>query len=201
VPPTPTPTPTATPKPTPTPTATPKPTATPQICTFTQGGWGAACNGNNVGCTRDAGFASAFPSGLRIGDLSGPNGPTNGFTALFTSSAAIEAYLPDGGPSGALTADLTDPTSTPAGALGGQLVAAKLNVGIAGTPTNLVYVDCVVDELNGLTVAQVISLADTAVASGTLPAGVAFSDLTDALDALNSNFDECKQNNGCFAQN
>jgi hypothetical protein len=109
--------------------------------------------------------------------------------------------LPAGGSSGALTDDLTNETSTPAGTLAGQLVAAKLNVAIEGTPSSLVFVDCVVTELNGLTVAQVIDLADAAVASGKLPAGVGFSDLADALDALNNNYDECSKDLGCLAAN
>lgn len=53
--------------------------------------------------------------------------------------------------------------------------------------------------LLGLSVAQVIDLADAAVASGSLPAGVSFSDLNDALDALNNNYDECDQDLGCLA--
>lgn len=141
-----------------------------------------------------------FPSGLRIGDQGGPDGPGDGFTALWTTSLAIESYLPAGGTAGALDADSTNETTTSAGVLGGQLVAAKLNVAIAGTPSDWLFLDgCVDDELVGLSVAEVLELADQAVATGTLPADVDFSDLSDALDVLNNNFDDCTQDLGCLA--
>jgi hypothetical protein len=144
-------------------------------------------------------FASAFPSGLLIGDQSGLNGAPGGFAAIWTTSAAIRDFLPAGSTPGVLTADLTNPTSTPAGVLAGQLVAAKLNVAIAGTPGGLhLAASCVSTELAGLTVNQLIALADQAVAGNSLPAGVTLSDINDALDAVNENFDDCKQNNGCL---
>jgi cysteine-rich repeat protein len=169
-----------------------------EVCSFTPGGWGARCAGDNPGCRRDAGFASAFPAGLLIGDQAGHDGPAGGFAALWTTPQAIEAYLPAGGKAGALTADLTNPSSTPAGVLGGHLVAAKLNVAIAGTPANLRLLGCVHPQLRNLTIGQLIALADQAVATGSLPAGLKLSDLTQALDAVNNNFDDCEQNLGCL---
>jgi hypothetical protein len=164
------------------------------------GGWGGSCNNNNGGCVRDQGFASAFPTGLRIGDLSGPNGASGGYTALWTTSSAIQGYLPAGGPSGALKADLTNATSTPAGNIAGQLVAAKLTLALTTTPGTLHFVNsCVVAGLAGDTVDTVVSLADTAVATGTLPAGVSFTDLANALATFNLNYDNCSQNLGCLA--
>lgn len=169
-----------------------------EVCTFTPGGWGARCAGDNPGCRRDAGFASAFPAGLLIGDQAGLDGPAGGFAALWTTPQAIEAYLPAGGKAGALTADLTNPSSTPAGVLGGHLVAAKLNVAIAGTPANLRLLGCVHPQLRNLTIGQLIALADQAVATGSLPAGLKLSHLTQALDSVNNNFDDCEQNLGCL---
>jgi len=168
------------------------------LCTFTQGGWGAGCNGNNPGCARNDAFAAAFPSGLLIGDPDGLDGATDGFAAVWTTSLAIENFLPGGGTGGQLTADATNPTSTAAGVLAGQLVAVKLDLGIAGLPGDLRFVSCVAPELELKTIDEVVAIADAAVASGTLPAGVSFSDLTDALTAVNENFDECKKNEGCL---
>jgi FkbM family methyltransferase len=45
-----------------------------QFTTFTQGGYGTSCNGNNPGCYRDANFAGAFPNGLVIGTHDGEFG-------------------------------------------------------------------------------------------------------------------------------
>jgi hypothetical protein len=176
----------------------PTPTPTPALCTFTQGGWGAECEGNNVGCLRDANFATAFPSGLLIGDQGGLDGPTDGFAVLFTTSQAIEDFLPAGGTPGQLTADATNPTTTSAGVLAGQLVAVKLNLEIADLPGDLHFIACVDPLLLGKTIDEVVEIADAAIASGTLPAGVTFSDLSAALEAVNENFNECKTDNGCL---
>lgn len=50
----------------------------------------------NPGCRRDADFATAFPGGLLIGDQNGLDGAAGGFAALWTSSMAIEDFLPAG---------------------------------------------------------------------------------------------------------
>ena len=111
----------------------------------------------------------------------------------------------------ALTADLTDPESSSSGVFGGQLVAATLNVafdaaGIGkctltgdcdfgfppGTLGTLVYAaGCVDDELVGLSVNDVIALANTAISGEGLPAGVTIGDLSDALALLNEEFADC----------
>ena len=104
----------------------------------------------------------------------------------------------------ALTADQTDPAVTSSGVFGGQLVAATLNVaydaaGIGkctltgtcsfphppGTLGTLVYVCDVNPLLLGLSVNDVIALANIAISGGGTPAGVSISDLSDALvDAI-----------------
>jgi hypothetical protein len=176
------------------------------FCTYTQGGWGGTCHGNNASCLRDSSFAGAFPNGLIIGDVT--QNPPDGavaspWEALWTSAAAIEAYLPAGSTSAALGSDSTDATSTGAGVLGGQLVAAKLDVAILnGGLAQLHFLPggCVNPTLEGLTVAQVITLADQAVAGLGLPAGVGFDDLNEALTAVNQNFDGCTVNVGCLGE-
>lgn len=117
----------------------PPPIQPGDFCTYTQGGWGAACAGNNPGCIRDTNFSVVFQNGLFIGQGvtwtgASPNNGTNGtldgvepWAAKWTSSSAIENYLPAGGAAGRLTADLVNPTSTSSRVLDGQLVAATLN--------------------------------------------------------------------------
>jgi hypothetical protein len=58
--------------------------------TQTQGGWGAACNGGNPGCFRDAHFKEVFPTGLQIG--------CGDLKATLKNSKAVEKALPAGGP-------------------------------------------------------------------------------------------------------
>jgi len=188
------------------------------FCSFTQGGWGQECNGGNVGCLRDGHFADVFPNGLILGDQDGVDGD-GAFALVLTSAKAVEDFLPAGSTAGVLTEDLTDPTSSPAGVLAGQLASAKLNVAFADADLfdghghngvllgDLVYVGCVDDDLIGLSVRDVIDLADELIAGdegdgldldGDGTDDVGASDLSDALGALNENFDECSHNNGCL---
>jgi hypothetical protein len=185
--------------------------------TYTQGGWGTKCRGNNPGCLRDTHFASVFPNGLILGDADGPDGD-GFFAAKFDTSAAVEAFLPTGMAPKPLDADYLNPTTTSAGVFAGQLTAAKLNVGFddAGVfdamksdPSiklaDLVFVANVHPALFGLTVADVIAICD-AVISGEqaapvdingMPVGI--GDLNDALDKLNNDFDGGNVANGTLA--
>jgi cysteine-rich repeat protein len=168
-------------------------------CTLSQGGWGQTCKNGNPGCIRDSGFPAVFPSGLRIGDPAGPDGPNHGYTALWRSSAAIDGYLPGGRSAGPLTGDLVDPASTPGGSLAAQLVGVKLDVGILGLPSSLRMLGCVVPALRGKTIAELVTAADVALAGGVAPAGATLSDLARALEIVNLNFDACSVNNHCLA--
>lgn len=88
--------------------------------TFTNGGWGTSCNGDNVGCYRDANFSAAFPNGLTIG--CGSN------TMTLTSSAAVEAFLPSGSSARKLNVgNLVNPGNSYKNVLAGQLVALTLS--------------------------------------------------------------------------
>lgn len=187
------------------------------LATYTQGGWGQKCAGNNVGCLRDAHFATVFPNGLILGDEDGVDGD-NAFALVLTSAAAVEALLPTGGKAGAFTADLTNPTSTSAGVFAGQLAAAKLNVAFdfAGFfdaqkvrddlhVADMLYQAGVHPKLNGFSVLEIIDLADQAISGaaampmdvdGDLIGDVGFSDLSQALDMFNNNFDNANQNLG-----
>jgi len=186
--------------------------------TYTQGGWGSKCPKSSPpgqpGCIRDSKFATAFPSGLKMGDQSGVAGATGGYTARWAASSNVLAFLPQGGTSCQLTTDMTNPTSTSAGVLGGQLVAAKLNMGfdlVSATATthkfcqadgsriflkDLVYKSST-NVNDGLTVAQIISKADDIIKGpGSLsggkcvvPSDGSASAINEALDNINQNFD------------
>jgi hypothetical protein len=177
------------------------------FCSQTQGGWGTdECKGNNTACLRDNYFDEVFPDGLVVGD------PEDGFYILLTSSEAVADYLPAGGDPAALTADQTDPETTSSGVFGGQLVAATLNVAFdaavygkctltddcdfccePGTLGTLIYVCGVHEDLLGLSVNDVIGLANTAISGGGTPddLDVTISDLNDALALLNEEFVDC----------
>jgi hypothetical protein len=96
--------------------------------THGQGGWGTVCHGWNPGCYRDDRFDIAFPDGVMIG--SDECDGSDGFTMTFTSSEAIEIYLPNGGRPSPLENDYLDPAErTEAGVLASQVLALTLNLG------------------------------------------------------------------------
>jgi hypothetical protein len=68
-----------------------------------------------------ANFATAFPNGITLGSSSG-------FTARFTSAAAIGEFLPESGPSGSLGQNWVNPT-TLGNSLAGNTLALMLNTG------------------------------------------------------------------------
>lgn len=177
-------------------TVTNQRTGTP-FTTFTQGGWGAPPNGNNPGALLAANFATVYPTGVAIGGTK---------KLKFTSAAAIEAYLPAGGKPAVLPASApsiaTNPTSSPAGVLGGQVLALQLNVdfSIAGlTKPGLPALKVASGKLAGLTVQQVLALANAVLGGNTAaltPYSMTVSQLNEVVTAINENFDDGKINGG-----
>lgn len=161
------------------------------FCTYTQGGWGAKPHGNNPGALLAANFSSLYPGGVTVGGT---------YTMSFTASAAVDAYLPAGGKPGVLTASLINPTSSGSGEFGGQVLALELSVDFSShnvTPSGLGAVPlCNTgnSNLDGLTISQVLSQANTALGGGALPAWAAnISDVNTIVDDLNNAYDNCGQ--------
>jgi hypothetical protein len=152
-------------------------------CSVTQGGWGAPPHGNNPGALLASSFKTVYPMGVSIGDNGGP------FTLHFTSAAAIQAFLPQGGTPGALDASAVDPTSSSAGVFAGQVLALQLNVNVEGMGS--LVLTGTGTSLDGKTLTQVVAAANTALGGGPLPAGFSFSSLNDLVDNLNNAFDGC----------
>jgi hypothetical protein len=163
--------------------------ADPGHCTYTQGGWGAFCRGQNVGCLRDAGFGAAFPAGLEVGGHGSP------YAIRLSSAAAVRDFLPQGGPAGVLKAGLTDPKSSPAGVLAGQATALALNVGfddadLMKRTSSAPLGDLVLPSgpFQGARVRDLLQLAHEVIGGrpALLPAGTTLSDLNAAMDAVNN---------------
>lgn len=156
-----------------------------QFKTFTQGGYGTNCNGNNPGCYRDAHFAAAFPNGLVIG--CGNN------TLRFTSSAAIAAYLPAGGGPAVLSSGDTNPTSS-RGVLSSQLIALTLSLGFDANDPNFSASSTSLGSLTiksgtfaGMSVASFLQLANNVI--GGCSTQYSASAINEAATAINENFD------------
>jgi hypothetical protein len=83
----------------------------------------------------------------------------------------------------------------------GQLLSATLSLGFSNagiTRFGLAGLKVKSGVLAGYTVAQVIALANEAIASNYthMPAGLTLSGLSDVLDAINNNFDNGTVNKG-----
>ena len=163
-----------------------------QFKTFTIGGWGTNCAGNNPGCYRDANFDNAFPDGLMIG--CGDN------TLTFTSSEAIADYLPAGGSAALLSGNVVDPT-TSYGVLSSQLVAITLAVGFDVYDPNFSASSSSFSSLTiksgtfaGMSVASFLQLANNII--GGCSNQYSLSAINEAATAINENFDNGTVDNG-----
>ena len=120
-----------------------------------------------------------------------------GFSVRLFSASAVLSYLPDLGVPGAFVFDLIDPSSTAAGALGGEVTALRLNIAFSDHGTTrgasgLAFGDLTLCGLtstplfNGLTVRQLEAVANTAVGGGA--SSYTYADLADFLFDVNSAF-------------
>jgi len=191
-----------------------------EMCTYTKGGWGSGCPGpqrdnmmsTQPGCMREHYFDMVFPEGVEVGDLGGGSP----YGALWTSAAAVEAFLPSGSTPAVLTGDLTDPTDTPAGNLAAQLLALTLNRGFACagvwellgmTSSATCYggftIPASCGKFAGLTVDEFLAVANLAVGGNTAvlePFGADVSDANDTADCLNSRYHECDPDYGLYVE-
>lgn len=137
-------------------------------------------------------FQNVYPlSAVAVGQLVG------GFAMIFDNPAAISSFFPASGPASALVTTLLNPASSPAGAFGGEVLALRLNVdfsdaGVTSGPGGP-FGDLVIENVtsiagvNGLTVRQVLSDANTALGGGVPPISIA--DLSAVITGLNSSFE------------
>jgi hypothetical protein len=153
--------------------------------TYTMGGWGSKPRGNNPGAFLAANFAAVYPSGqMTVGTGTGPK-------LTFTSASAISNFLPSGGTPGGLQMSHVNPTKK-LGVLAGQVVALRLAVDFSNagvTPAGLINATFKTDEFAGKTVGYVLALAESALSGALLPAGISYSDLSDACAQVNENYD------------
>ena len=168
------------------------------VCTYTQGGWGSRPHGQNPGWILSSNFTSATGGSVTIG---GANSLT------FNSAAAVEAFLPAGGPPSALTSSALNPTdgSNGGGVLAGQVLALTLNVDLGaagaigsdytGGIGNFLVTEptCYADTKP--TVNEVLEDANHILGGGALPApngaNCSYSNLNNLVTKLNQSFDNC----------
>ncbi|MDD1660733.1 MAG: hypothetical protein LUQ62_05970, partial [Methanomicrobiales archaeon] len=178
-----------------------------EYVTYTQGGWGGQPAGQNVGQLLFTNFDSVYPSGqVEVGIPE-----SGGFSMIFEGPESIQKpppnYLPAGGTAGPLDDDYEfdgedpDPTTTGSGVFGGQVLALQLNVDFAaagktGGDLNSLILTGLTDDggyklayFNGMTVSQVLALANQVLGGATPPDDLTVSDVNQMVDLLNNAFD------------
>ncbi len=171
----------------------------PVYVTYTQGGWGATPNGNNPAMLLQNNFAAIYGSaGVTIGITA-----TSGrYYLKFTSSSAIRNFLPAGGTPKVLKASATNPTSSAAGVLAGQVLALRLAVDFSASGKTTAGLGALKvapgNALAGQTVLQVLAIANQVLGgnTGALPSGMSTSGLNDVITRINENFDNGTTNKG-----
>lgn len=158
--------------------------------THPQSAWGSA-QANPSTDYLAANFAMAFPGGgVTIGS-------STGFTAQFTTSQAVLAFLPQTGTAAALTRNWMNPSNA-SNAFAGEVLALALNLGfdrsdLAFSAHETALADLVVADpasaYYGLTVADVFASANTLLGGRSDPMGATLTDAFDAVERINANFE------------
>jgi hypothetical protein len=135
-------------------------------------------------------FFSAFPQGASIGS-------STGFRAQFTTAQAVADFLPQAGQPAPLNRNVLNPRDL-ANPFAGAVLALTLNLGFdaadpafcidSGALSDLVIADPA-SSLYGLTVGEVLSMADLTLAGRPDPAAPELAELYDAVVRINANFE------------
>lgn len=160
--------------------------------TQTQGGWGAPAHGNNPGKYMQTNFAGAFPNGLTVGCTT--------YKLTLTSAQAVTDYLPAGGTPAVLTANYTNPTGLKNN-LASQLVTLTLSVQFDHydpkfSSSSVALGDLVIASgpFKGKTISNLLTEANNLL--GGCPSAYTPAQISDALTAINENFDDGTKNGG-----
>jgi hypothetical protein len=124
-------------------------------------------------------------------------GGSGGHTALWTNVSPLSSYLPASGLAAALTANVTNATFTSSGIFGGDIAALKLNIdfsdsGFLTHPAGIHFGDLVLygltdlTGLNGTTVREFLTVADTLLGGGT--SSYSIDDIDQISNLLNGAF-------------
>ena len=164
------------------------------LTTFAQGDWGATPNGSNAASLLQNNYDAVYAGTMGLFEIGIPGAA--GFSALFTGSTQVLAYLPAVGTLGPFDSDLLNPTSTAAGLFGGDVAALKLNIDFSDrgvTPHNasvrfgdLHLFALTLTGLNGLSIRDFASVVNTAIGGGTT--GFTIQDLDLVANELNVAF-------------
>ncbi len=160
------------------------------MVTYAQDAWGNPAS--LAGGLLIASFDTVYSAGVEVG-IPG----TAGFSMRFFDALAVTSYLPAVGTPAPLSADLIDPMSSSSGELGGNVLALQLDVdfsdaNLLGGTAGLALGDLYLCELTaataleGMTVRQVLGVANTMLGGGSGP--VSIDDIDAVVFALSQAF-------------
>lgn len=144
-------------------------------------------------------FEHCFPEGLVIGNPFGLN-------LKFTTFAAVKAFISANlnaqiGLLKASGVDVVDVSA--AGQLAAEILTLSLTLKLdvfdpnfCSSPVSLSALVVVDGKLQGLSLGQILSLANSCLAGGALPVGVSLDDLLQVIVSINANFHSAVVNNG-----
>jgi len=163
-----------------------------QLTTYNQTAWGTSPSGNNSAAYRNTHFGTAFPSGVRIG--------VEPLTAHWTSSRAVQLFLPQTGTPAMLNASSINATTTSAKSLAGEALTLTLNIGFDAADPDFGESEKPLSELtvangpcSGMKVSEVLGAVNQAlVGQGTLSVQEALS----CAKLVNDNFEAGIVNRG-----
>jgi hypothetical protein len=187
------------------------------FCSYTQGAYGSHCPDKShpptqPGCIRDDYFDFVYGSdGIWLGDPDGDDAD-NFYAAHWPDAAAVEAYLPSGGPGKALTGDVTYTSALPKhgnNTLIGQVLALTISVdyscndvftslgllpgGVACYGDFIIPPGCGRGVFDGWNVGAFLATADSVI-GGLIPMtpGADTSSVKGTAGCLNELYDECR---------
>jgi len=136
-----------------------------------------------------------FPNGIVIGNLLGLH-------VKLTVLEAINVLLNLGGPAGLLTVSVTNPTNCSGGILAREILTLTINLGLdvfnpywCVSPVPLAQLVLKEGPCAGLSVGQILALANSIIAGGPCPEGLTLDILVDVLVKINLNFRAALVNN------
>ncbi len=165
------------------------------LITWTQGAWGDIPTTTNAAGLLNDNYDTVYASTGGIFEVGIPG--TAGFSMVFTTAANLLDYLPSAGTAAPLDSDLGNPTTSPSGIFGGDVAALKINIdfsdaGFLTGNSGLKFGDLTVSnltsdtDLNGLTIRQILGIANTALGGGTVADSI--SDIDFIAANLNASF-------------
>jgi DNA-binding MltR family transcriptional regulator len=140
-------------------------------------------------------FDQCFPDGIIIGNLLGLH-------VKLTVLDAVNVFLNLGGPAGLLSLTVTNPTNCTGGILAREILVLTINLALDAfnpywcvSPVPLAQLVLKEGPCAGLSVGQILVLANSIISGGPCPDGLTLDVLVDVLVKINLNFRAALVNN------